>query len=50
VTLFPDRYFAPQLVGEIQKKRQVRKRLLVLRIVGDERREALAVRRKIVVA
>ena len=42
------RRFPPQLVEEVQQKCQVRGQLLAVRIVGDHRREALAVRRKIV--
>ena len=49
VTLFPDRHSATQFVGEVQQKRQVCEWLLALRIVRDERREALAVPRKVVV-
>ena len=40
---------APQTEEEIQQKRQEREPLLSLRVVCEHRREALAVRRKIVV-
>ncbi len=43
--LLPFRRFPPQFVEEVQQKRQVRGRPLVVRIVGDECGEALAVRR-----
>ena len=45
VTLFPRRRFPPQLVCEVQQKRQMRDRLLAVLFVHDERREPLAVRR-----
>jgi hypothetical protein len=38
---------APQLVEEVQQKCQVRHRLLFFRLVGYERREALAVLREL---
>jgi len=49
VTLFPDGNSAPQFVEEIQQKHNLRvRRLPVEAIVGDERRQTLAVRGQVV--
>jgi hypothetical protein len=44
-TLFPGRGAAAQFVEEVEQKRQVRGRLCGIRIVGEKRRETLAVRK-----
>jgi hypothetical protein len=49
VTLFTRRGTAAELVEEVQQERQVRGRLVGIRIAREQCREALAVRRQIVI-
>jgi hypothetical protein len=44
--LFTSGNFAPQLVEEVEQKRQVRERLIGVRIISEQGREAIAVRRQ----